>query len=517
MTILSCLIQGFLSLFSFIRFTQMSTANPLSFIVFVVLVYLYYQFTKNQVACRISPADKACSLTISILFSALALFSQKDMLLLNSTNLIEQIAIMVLSGIGLALILFYFLLWVFMTSAEATITQNIYPNPILPVLTFVGCILVWGFYFLHFYPGILPAATIEEFTQIQGGSPFSDQPSLIHAVLLDKILKLLAPFALSDMHAIGILTGLQILFLAWIAAYVIRTLQLAHIHTAFCVGCMIFYLIPYHAVMACTLSMDVLLAANLTGYLAVLMRLFLKSDRKQYSKLKWTVTILSYFVFGFMTCALSRVGLITFLLSLPFVLLVLREKWKITVPVSAVILGLVLFIRFPFFHLYAIEKPTWFSALHPALQAVLQHDSELSTGALLYEYLKQCSNIVFPGQDSLPFFTGIAPNEFLQEAQGILHYPAALMDTLLTMQTCIPIYGLFFSCGTLFWVLISSMFLCVRNAKPDNIALGLPIFILFLTGCVLSDGTILFHNLYSIFLALPLFVFLSFIDAESEY
>ena len=118
------------------------------------------------------------------------------------------------------------------------------------------------------------------------------------------------------MHAIGILTGLQILFLAWIAAYVIRTLQLAHIHTAFCVGCMIFYLIPYHAVMACTLSMDVLLAANLTGYLAVLMRLFLKSDRKQYSKLKWTVTILSYFVFGFMTCALSRVGLITFLLSL---------------------------------------------------------------------------------------------------------------------------------------------------------------------------------------------------------
>ena len=109
LTILSCLIQGFLSLFSFIRFTQMSTANPLSFIVFVVLVYLYYQFTKNQVACRISPADKACSLTISILFSGLALFSQKDMLLLNSTNLIEQIAIMVLSGIGLALILFYFL------------------------------------------------------------------------------------------------------------------------------------------------------------------------------------------------------------------------------------------------------------------------------------------------------------------------------------------------------------------------------------------------------------------------
>ena len=191
LTILSCLIQGFLSLFSFIRFTQMSTANPLSFIVFVVLVYLYYQFTKNQVACRISPADKACSLTISILFSGLALFSQKDMLLLNSTNLIEQIAIMVLSGIGLALILFYFLLWIFMTSAEATITQNIYPNPILPVLTFVGCILVWGLYFLHFYPGILPAATIEEFTQIQGGSPFSDQPSLIHAVLLDKILKLL--------------------------------------------------------------------------------------------------------------------------------------------------------------------------------------------------------------------------------------------------------------------------------------------------------------------------------------
>ncbi len=461
-------------------------------------------------ACRVRVSDQWCSLILSLIFSLLTLLARFDSILLNSTNLIENIVILCFTGVGLLLIYFYSLLALFIITAELDWNRNLYPVNVLPLITFFGSLFIFTIYLFVKYPCSLTATTMVQLQEIKGVLAFSDNPSLVYTVIIDKLNKLFISIFNNETTSLALLTFLQIFLLSFVAAYLIKTLQIAHIHSSLCVLAVIFYLVPYHGIMATTLSADVLFAANLTGYMCVITRLLLKSDQKDYSRAKWFSILLPYFVFGFMVCTLSRNGLVTFLISLPFILIALIEKWKITIPVTVVILALVAFIKFPFMAIYEIEKPTWESLVSPTLISLFNGASDSTAIELLNQFSKETIQLWFPQAKTLSVTSAFNDT-------ALLNVPDLLKEILLTMQTCIPLYGLLWSPGIMLWLLLISIFTCGRNEKPENISMLLPALIFALSLLVLAPATLTFAHVYPLFFALPLVFMMPFVDAESEY
>lgn len=510
MTVFLCLIQGFLSLFSIIRVMQLSTSNPLTLILFAGLCFIFYQFSKNSVACRIRVSDQWCSLIIAFIFSLLTLLARYDYIVLNSSYFFERIVITILTGIGLLLLYFYGLLALFIITAELDWNRNLYPVHALPVITFLGNLILSTIYLLCEYPCVLTSTTKQQLQEIHGELAFSDNPSLVYTALIDKLNKLFLSIFHNETTSLALITFLQIIVISFVAGYVVKTLQKAHIHSSLCILAFIFYLLPYNQMMAVTLSSDVLFAANLVGYICVITRLLLKSTQSDYSKAKWFSIILPYFIFGFMVCTLSRNGLVCFLISLPFILIVLIEKWKVTVPVTLVILALVAFIKFPFMSIYEIEKPTYASLVSPTLISIFTGNSDVALSKLLKQYAVETMQIWFPQAKALSVSS--AYND-----SAIINMPAIIKDTILTMQVCIPLYGLLWSPGLMLWILIISIFTCGRNEKHENIPMLLPVFIFMLSLLILAPATLTFAHVYPVFFVLPLVFLMPFIDSESEY
>ena len=57
-----------------------------------------------------------------------------------------------------------------------------------------------------------------------------------------------------------------------------------------------------------------------------------------------------------MMCLLRTNGWYIFLVTLPFVLFVFRDRWKVMIPVHLIILALVLFVKYPCMNVYEIKQ-----------------------------------------------------------------------------------------------------------------------------------------------------------------
>ncbi len=66
--------------------------------------------------------------------------------------------------------------------------------------------------------------------------------------------------------------------------------------------------------------------------------------------------LLPYLLSGIMMCLLRTNGWYIFLVTLPFVLFVFRDRWKVMIPVHLIILALVLFVKYPCMNVYEIKQ-----------------------------------------------------------------------------------------------------------------------------------------------------------------
>lgn len=112
---------------------------------------------------------------------------------------------------------------------------------------------------------------------------------------------------------------------------------------------------------------------------------------------------------------------------------------------------------------------------------------------------------------------GIYPNEFGLSWQPILRGNAAikLKEILFKLHGLIPLYGALWSMGFMLWVLILTLALCLRNEKPANALIGLPVLLLMLTLIIASPVATEFRYAYALFYGMPLFFTAPFIDPKS--
>lgn len=300
---------------------------------------------------------------------------------------------------------------------------------------------------------------------------------------------------------------------------------------------------------------------------------------EKFRLIEYFSVVLPYVLSGIMLCLLRTNGWYAFLASLPFILLIYRKSWRSMLPIHAAILLVVLFVKYPVMQVYDIKQADFAESLSVPVQQiarVIARSEHLSEEQLTFaenimdvtkvaevyqpevsdniknlirengiDYLETHKGEFFKNWFSIglshpkTYFDafaaqtvgfwypdisyevgladGIYPNDFGLYWQPILRGSAVIKirEILFKLQELIPLYGAFWSIGAMFWVLLVTIALSVRNAKAANVLIGLPILFLMLTLIIATPVATEFRYAYALFYGMPIFFAAPFVQPKS--
>lgn len=527
---LKIFVKSFLSLFAIMRVTGISTRSPYSVILFLLLLYVFAKLHSDHIEGRIIPGDMTISTLLSVLFSTFTLSAQYPMILDNLTSPLFCAAVLLLTGTGLFLIYYYLCIWFFQTASALTLTGSGYSYAWIPFLTAVICLLCWTPYFLYEYPGIMTPDSINQYAQVIGAYKLSNQHSVVHTALIG-ICYHIGLSLTGDPHTgLALYTIAQMVFMAFVAGYVVRTLQKANVIMPVLILTICFYaLMPYHGICVVTIWKDIPFAGCMTLFAAALMRFLLRgsfaSSSDTIPKLRpgeYVTLLLPYIVSGILLCLLRSNGWYAFVLSVPFILITYRKWWKIMLPVHLMILLLVLFVKYPVMHVYEIQQTDYAESLSLPVQQ-LAHviadgeslpENEFTIGlrhpkAYFDAYVAQTKGYWYPDvNNETGLADGIPSNEYGLHSQPIIrgNIMIKIKELLFNLPDLIPLYGMLWSMGFILWGILLLAALSLRMGKPAGVLICLPFILLTVTLCIAAPAAAEFRYAYAAFYALPLLV-----------
>lgn len=583
MNLIFCLLKSFLSLFAIMRMTGMNTTNPFSIILFVIFLYIYVQLTEHSVQTTIGTADSWLAFLGATLFSGLTLAADYAILLQGMSSTLFCIGILALSFAGLFLLYYHAIQFLLAKSADFVPDTSLYPVTWLPFAGFFLCLLAWLPYFLHEYPAVMTPDSINQYAQVIGAYELSNHHPVIHTMTIGFFYHLGLNLTGDIYIGLALYTICQMVFMAFVVSYVVRTLQIAHIKTVFCVIAICFYaFIPYHGIYAVTMWKDIPFAGFMTLFAASMLRFILRSSEvSEHTKLKlseYFTLVLPYILAGFMICLLRTNGWYAFLLSLPFILFMNRHQLKLVIPIHLVILALVLFVKYPCMNIYEIKQADFVESLSIPVQQIarvlanseslteeqavmLKNYMNTEQAPLVYQpdvsdniknliratgneyleshkgeffslwlsigldhpktyfdaYVAQTNGFWYPDITcEVGLSDGIYPNEWGLSWQPILrgNLIVKIREILFKLQNLVPLYGFLWSIGGMFWTIILTQFIALRNNKPAGFLISIPAIALVLTLCIATPVATEFRYAYSLFFGLPLYLLAPFIRTK---
>lgn len=375
MNLIFCLLKSFLSLFAIMRLTGMNTTNPFSIVLFCIFLYIYIRLSEHSVQTTVTTADIRLSFLAAVLFSGLTLAADYRKILQGMTSTLFCIGILFLTFAGLFLLYYHAIQLLLTKSVDFVPDTSLYPVTWLPLAGFFVCLVAWLPYFLHEYPAVMTPDSINQYAQVIGAYELSNHHSVVHTMIIGFFYQLGLNLTGDIYVGLACYTIFQMLFMAWVISYCIRTLQLAHIKTSICVIVICFYaFLPYHGIYAVTMWKDVPFAGCMTLFTASALRFLLRDSTDQESgRLKlseYFTLIVPYVLAGFMLCLLRTNGWYAFLITLPFILYMNRHQLKIIIPVHLILLILVLFVKYPCMNIYEIKQADFVESLSIPVQQI---------------------------------------------------------------------------------------------------------------------------------------------------
>lgn len=580
-------LNSFLALFAVMRLTGMETRNPVSIIIFIIFLFIFSGLNSDSTESRIASKDPFIAAVLALIFCTFTLAAKYEMILGTMTNSLFCAVILLFTWFGLFLIYFYLCIWLLQATERLHITGNVYSSAWLSVLTVIACMFFWSFYFLHEYPGVMTPDSINQYAQVIGAYELSNHHSIVHTALIGLFYNI--GLALTgDVHfGLALYTLAQMLFMALVAGYVVRTMQKANIITLVILITMLFYaLMPYHGIYAVTIWKDIPFAGCFTLFSAALMRFLLRGNAAVTSgrppKLQlgeYFSLVLPYVFSGIMICLLRTNGWYAFLVSLPFILLVYKKSWRTMLPIHAVSLLLVLFVKYPVMQVYDIGQADFVESLSVPIQQIARvvsrnegmNESQIVFVENIMDVTKvaeayqpdvsdSIKNLVREsGADYLEshkseffknwFFIGLShpkayfdafvaqtvgfwypdvsyqagladgiyPNEFGLRWQPVLSGNAVIKirEILFKLHDLVPLYGLLWSIGFMLWTLIFTIALGIRNERSANVLIGLPVLFLMLTLIAATPVATEFRYAYALFFGMPVYLIAPFVRERS--
>lgn len=524
------------------------------------------------------PAQKrrTASGLLGLFFTFLCLASESDVLVGSLTSPLFQIASLLMSALGLFFLFFRSLRLLFFYLGKRTLRIESLKNPrtqdqklplqmkiLLPVIL-LCCWLPW---FLYNFPGVMTPDSISQYSQAMGLTGYSDHHPFAHTLLIKLLLSMGMALFDNVYAAIACYTVFQMVLMALLLCYCICILYRYGAGRKLCLLFLIFYAcVPYNGSFAVTMWKDVLFSGFLLLFALCLYRLLhLYAAGGRLKKQPGLLALL--LLSGFLVCLFRSNGLYVFLLTAPFLSIVLRREWKLLLPGILAVLVLALFIKGPVYDALGVAEPAFSESLSiPAqqiarvvyegraltqeqidlLEKTVDYDSiadyyqpelsdpikaliqygnpeylETHKGAYLKLWIQlglrypldywnafvdQTRGYWYPGEPGLTVNESISPNDVGLTGQSVLSGTPAwkVVEILNKLYTILPLYGLLYSIGAFTWAAVFWCVNCALNGRKRNFLLFVPFFALILTLCLATPVAADLRYAYPLILSMPL-------------
>ena len=581
-------LEAWFASFALTNICSLKTTSIFTLLFFLLCFQLFLLGAQNEQESLLAkdgrrlvlsqPAKKrrTASCLLGLFFTFLCLASESDVLVGSLTSPLFQIASLLMSALGLFFLFFRSLRLLFFYLGKRTLRIESLKNPrtqdqklplqmkiLLPVIL-LCCWLPW---FLYNFPGVMTPDSISQYSQAMGLTGYSDHHPFAHTLLIKLLLSMGMALFDNVYAAIACYTVFQMVLMALLLCYCICILYRYGAGRKLCLLFLIFYAcVPYNGSFAVTMWKDVLFSGFLLLFALCLYRLLhLYAAGGRLKKQPGLLALL--LLSGLLVCLFRSNGLYVFLLTAPFLSIVLRREWKLLLPGILAVLVLALFIKGPVYDALGVAEPAFSESLSiPAQQiarvvyegrtltqeqidllnrtvdydsiadyyqpelsdpikALIQYGNpeylETHKGAYLKLWIQlglrypldywnafvdQTRGYWFPGEPGLTVNESISPNDVGLTGQSVLSGTPAwkVVEILNKLYTILPLYGLLYSIGAFTWAAVFWCVNCALNGRKRNFLLFVPFFALILTLCLATPVAADLRYAYPLILSMPL-------------
>lgn len=571
-------IKSFFILFALMRLFHIETTDFFSLLFYISICFILHKSDLYLKDFSISKFSKKIFVIGSIIFSTFVMLYNYSSILNGLSSKLFCLIIISFSLIGIVFLFYYFFSTIMIFLSTKILFQNNNTSKMLKLpaqyITFGACLLFWGPYLLFNFPGVMTPDSINQYAQIIGVYAQSNHHPWIHTQLIHLFYNIGLLFTHTPTYAIAFYTIFQLLFMAFVAAYVMN--YLLHFNFKNYVYYLVFFfyvLVPYHGTSNVTIWKDIPFAGAFTLFLCSISQMFipLKNNTKQ---TLFDFAKITYFLSGIMICLFRTNGWYVFLLTLPFLIYFSKDQIMQSLLLNVTIILVVLIIKIPVMNTFQVVQPDFAESISIPMQQIarvyscsgnISNDeteflsnfldtSQLSTNyqesvSDPIKYLIREGNPTYLAQHKFEFFRiwfhlgiknpkiyldafinqtngywypttpceiglneGIYDNDFGLSWSPILkgNLFIKLKEIIFKLYTMIPLYGLLWSMGTIFWTIIFFFLFCIKKNEPQKCLIFLPAIFLVATLCLATPVASEFRYVYSLFYSLPLFIILPF-------
>lgn len=441
------------------------------------------------------------------------------------------------------------------------ITVTSFYQKYIGICSFLICFLGYFPYLLFHFPGIMTPDSINQYEQVLGIIPYSNHHPFAHTMMIKFFFSIGKLFTNNLTYAAGFYTFFQLCFVAFSIAVFISTLSKSVKN----VWILLFWnfwfaLVPYHAVYAVTVWKDIPFACGVLLFACSMLQL------KNQTTIKYSIL---FTISGILIGLFRSNGFYAFWMMIPFLLYYFKNNKKHIYPLIGLMIAFIIIIRFPIMTKYQVTQPDFEESLSIPTQQIANvlckdrpisiEDMVLIENVIDLTYIKDLYNPFYAdnmkelvragNQDYLvkhkkeflslwirlgltyPFdyleayrdqtygyyypdkFYPVADNEGISGSDfGIRRMPliggpiiVKLNEIGLKLNEVVPLYGLIWSMGFLFWVFLFSIGSLILRNQYEKLFLYLPGLFIFFTVLIATPVNSDFRYVYFLTLSLPFY------------
>lgn len=445
-------------------------------------------------------------------------------------------------------------------------------------IQFILCVLLiivsWIPYFLKYYPGIV---TPDSYTQIGmaiGNRPLSNHHPIMHTGIVALFVNIGLRIFKNINLGIALYSIASMLIMAILGSCVLKYLKNKGISKIIRTLILLYYMLyPINAIYSITMWKDIFFSGIIPIFIILCRELIFNTE--EFLNKKRNVIV--YVIVALLTILLKHNGLYAIILTVPFILIVLKKYWKKTVPLFFSIIILYLLSNTLIYDVLKVKKGSIAEMLSIPTQQIARvekyHREELDDSTT--QTINKFFTVENIGDNYNPILSddvkGKLNTEYFDDnkiefvklwAKLLIKYPKDYVESFIsnsygyyyveakywvvsrvTMDDPnnpmgieqqskisnkfldyvdstidnrdIPLISMCFSVGAAFWGIVVCLAYKIYKKEYKNILIYLPIFVLWLT-MIASPVFCEFRYAYPMFTTLPLYIALNFKEKEKE-
>lgn len=559
-TVIKKIIESYLIAFALMNVCGKETTDIFTLLFFGLAFWMLGRRAKAE-----SKKDVVISAIVSGLFTLLYVMGTWQTLTGGLTNKLFLVFYFGCTIAGMFSLFYEVVLFVLVNSTKVTLFEEKRAFPVKGLWITVGILFLCMIPFLLInFPAVMTPDSLSQYRQIIGTQHYSDHHPWAHTMVFGFFYNIGFLITGDTYLAIAFYTVAQMILVSLSIAYVWAALYEMGLKKGYCAaGLILFVICPYNLVYSVTIWKDILFSVSILVLTVTLFRLYEQLKEGQKGSIRdWIL----YGISALAMCMLRHNGLYGFAVAVVILFIMFRKKILILLWITIGVFCACFIIKGPVMDMAEVTPGQFVYKLCIPLQqvcrvvaqelpmaeeeiALIEKINDISYVVENYEggcadymtswveagdqdyliahkgeYLKlwidlglrypgeyvqafidQTKGYWYPMAPQQTVFWGITQHETGLVSQAVLEGPVIvkICEILTKLYTIFPLYGILYSMGAMFWLLILCGAVAIRNKRYSVVSMCQPVFwvtvTLFLATPLVAD---LRYN-YPLMIAIP--------------